>query len=167
MITLIHTDFSTTLWISSLFVLVVLLIAFRDPLIALLAFSPMFISWYVVQGWMAIFHLPFNLINIVISTFIFGIGVDYSIFVMKGLLSEVKNDDSSLLDYHKVAVFFSAFVLIVVVVSMLFATHPVLKSIGVCTLIGMLSTILITYSLQPLFFRLLVKIPAVRKRLRM
>ena len=167
MISLIHTDFSTTLWISSLFVLVVLLIAFRDPLIALLAFLPMFISWYVVQGWMAIFHLPFNLINIVISTFIFGIGVDYSIFVMKGLLSEVKNDDSTLLDYHKVAVFFSAFVLIVVVVSMLFATHPVLKSIGVCTLIGMLSTILITYSLQPLFFRLLLKIPIVRKRLRM
>ena len=45
----------------------------------------MFISWYVMQGYMAIFNLEFNLINIVISTFIYGIGVDYSIFVMEGL----------------------------------------------------------------------------------
>ena len=40
----------------------------------------MFLSWYVLQGLMALLGLEFNLINIVISTFIFGIGVDYSIF---------------------------------------------------------------------------------------
>lgn len=167
MITLIHNDFSTTLWISSVFVLLVLLIAFRNLPIALLAFLPMYLSWYVVQGWMAIFHIPFNLINIVISTFIFGIGVDYSIFVMKGLLASAKGDDDTLLGYHKAAVFFSAFVLIVVIVSMLLAIHPALKSIGISTLIGMISTIAITYTLQPLIFRWLIKIPLVRKRLKM
>lgn len=167
MISLIHDDFSTTLWISSVFVLVVLLLAFRNLPIALLAFLPMYLSWYVVQGWMAIFHLPFNLINIVISTFIFGIGVDYSIFVMKGLLAGVKSDDDTLLGYHKAAVFFSAFVLIVVVISMLLAAHPAIKSIGISTLIGMLSTIMITYTLQPLLFRWLLKIPYMRKRLKL
>lgn len=153
-ITMIRDDFSTTLLISSIFVFIVLLLSFRSVIIAIIAFMPMFLSWYVVQGWMAIFGLPFNLINIVISTFIFGIGVDYSIFVMQGLMSEHGDDGGNLLEYHKVAVFFSALILVVVVLSMLFATHPALKSIGVCTLIGMVSTVMITYTLQPLLFRL-------------
>ncbi|MBR3557329.1 MAG: MMPL family transporter [Bacteroidales bacterium] len=164
MITLVHQDFNTTLFISSIFVLIVLLFSFKDIFLALIAFLPMFLSWYVVQGWMAIFGLPFNLVNIVISTFIFGIGVDYSIFVMQGLIAGMKSGDNRLLEDHKVAIFFSAFVLIVVVTVMLFAAHPALKSIGVSTLIGMASTILITYSLQPLFFRWLMKWPFMRKR---
>jgi predicted RND superfamily exporter protein len=39
----------------------------------------------------------------------------------------------------------------------MFAKHPALSSIGVATLIGMTSTILITYTLQPFLFRLLMK----------
>ena len=133
MITLIRSDFNTALLISAIFVLVVLLFSFRDVFLALLAFMPMFLSWYVVQGWMAIFGLPFNLINIVISTFIFGIGVDYSIFVMQGLIAVHNNEGTRLLQYHKVAIFFSALVLAVVMVTMLFAIHPAIKSIGIST----------------------------------
>ena len=130
---------------------------------ALLAFLPMWISWYVVQGWMAIFGLEFNLLNIVISTFIFGVGVDYSIFVMQGLLSGARGKDDKLLQYHKTAIFFSAFVLLVVILSLLLARHPAIRSIGWCSLIGMGSTILITYTLQPLLFRLLMRIPMIHK----
>jgi len=166
MITLIHNDFNTTLLISSIFVLVVLLISFRRILVALLAFLPMFLSWYVVQGWMAIFGLQFNLINIIISTFIFGIGVDYSIFVVQGLIAEATGRDAKLLEFHKVAILYSAFALIVVMIAMLCATHPSITSIGISTLIGMLATIMITYSLQPLIFRLLLKIPFFKKSLK-
>lgn len=165
MVQLIRDDFNVVLWISSLFVLLVLLVAFRNILVALLAFLPMFLSWYVVQGIMAIFGLQFNLINIVISTFIFGIGVDYSIFVMEGLLDKVRKSSSNLLEYHKVAIFFSAFVLFVVVFSLLFATHPAIHSIGLSTLIGMASTILITYTLQPFLFRQMLKSKWLRKGL--
>ena len=76
---------------------------------------------------------------------------------MNGLLADAKGEDTTLLDYHKGAIFFSAFVLIVVVVSMLFAKHPAVHSIGVCTLIGMVTTILLTYTLQPFLFRLMLK----------
>jgi predicted RND superfamily exporter protein len=164
MISLIHKDFNMALLISSIFVFVVLLISFRDIFISLLAFMPMFLSWYVVQGWMAILGLSFNMINIVISTFIFGIGVDYSIFVMKGLIEGQRQEESKLLEYHKVAIFFSAFVLIVVMASMLFAKHPTIVSIGECALIGMICTILITYTLQPLLFRWLMKWPYMKRR---
>lgn len=164
MISLIHKDFNMALIISSIFVFLVLLISFRDIFISLLAFMPMFLSWYVVQGWMAILGLSFNMINIVISTFIFGIGVDYSIFVMKGLIERQRQEESHLLEYHKVAIFFSALVLIVVMGAMLFAKHPTIVSISECALIGMISTILITYTLQPLLFRWLMKWPYMKRR---
>lgn len=166
MVEIVHDDFTTTVWISSLFVLIALLICFKNLWVALIAFFPMFISWYVMQGYMAIFGLEFNLINIVIATFIYGIGVDYSIFVMEGLLKEARTGKSDMLEYHKVAIIYSALVLVIVVTSLIFATHPSLHSIGIITLIGMASTILITYSLQPWMFRLLCKVPAVRRRFR-
>lgn len=165
MVTIIHDDFNVILMISSLFVLLVLLLSFRNIPVALLAFMPMFFSWYIVEGIMALCGLQFNLINIVISTFIFGIGVDYSIFVMEGLLSEARTGNKNLLESHKTAIFFSAFVLMVVVLALLFAVHPSIRSIGVSTIIGMTATILITYTLEPFLFRQLMKWPRFRNRI--
>lgn len=153
MVRILNDDFNTVLGISSIFVFIVLLVSFRSIPLSILAFIPMSLSWYVVRGIMGIIGLEFNLINIIIATFIFGIGVDYSIFVMNGLIAQATGRDYNLLTYHKTAIFFSAFVLIVVVSSLLFATHPAIHSIGVSTLIGMSATILITYTLQPALFR--------------
>ena len=164
MVEMLNDDFNTILGISSVFVLIVLLLSFRSIPIAFLAFLPMGLSWYVVQGLMGIFGLQFNLINIIIATFIFGIGVDYSIFVMSGLIAKATGEDNKLLTYHKTAIFFSAFVLMVVTGSLLFATHPAIHSIGVSTLIGMSATILITYTLQPALFRLFMKFTFFSKR---
>lgn len=157
MVEIVHEDFKVVLLVSSLFVLFVLLLTFRSITVTLIAFLPMLLSWYVVQGMMYMLGLQFNLINIMISTFIFGIGVDYSIFVMEGLLNKYRTGAYRLLTCHKAAILFSAFALMVVTLSLLFAVHPAIHSIGVCTLIGMASTILITYALQPLLFRLLLK----------
>ena len=163
MISIIHDDFTVILMISSLFVLAVLLLSFRNLWVALIAFMPMFFSWYVVEGFMALLGLQFNLINIIISTFIFGIGVDYSIFVMEGLLVEARSGRKDLLDWHKTAIFFSAFVLVTVVLSMFLAVHPAIRSIGVSTLIGISATILITYTLEPFLFRRLLRWDRFRK----
>lgn len=164
MIRMLHDDFNTVLGISSIFVFIVLLLSFRSLSCAVVAFIPMSLSWYVVQGIMGIFGLQFNLINIIIATFIFGIGVDYSIFVMSGLIAKAAGEDDNLLTYHKTAIFFSALVLIVVVGSLLFATHPAIHSIGLSTLIGMSATILITYALQPALFRWLLRFKFFAKR---
>lgn len=155
MVEMIHSDFDITLAISSLFVFLVLLVSYRSLTLSLIAFLPMGLSWYIVLGCMAIFGIEFNLINIVISTFIFGIGVDYSIFIMDGLLGKYRSE-SKLIVYHKTAIFFSAVILIIVTASLLFAVHPAISSIGVSTLIGMGATIIISYSLQPFLFNLLI-----------
>ena len=163
MVEVIHDDFNIAVWISSLFVLIILLVSFRNLITALLSFLPMVISWFMVQGYMAIFGLEFNLINIIISTFIFGVGVDYSIFITEGLLAEARTGSHDILTWHKVAIFFSAAILIIVTGSLLFAVHPAIRSIGLITLIGMASTIMISYALQPFAFRQLMKIPAYRR----
>lgn len=164
MISLIHNNFNIVLFISSIFVLIVLLLSYRSIILALLAFLPMFLSWYIVQGSMALLGLQFNLINIIVASIIFGVGVDYSIFIMSGLIATLQGQNSQVLIYHKTAISFSAFILIVVLVSLLFAKHPAVYSVGVCTLIGMTANILISYSLQPFLFRQLIKIGYIRKK---
>ncbi|MDL2262719.1 MMPL family transporter, partial [Bacteroidales bacterium OttesenSCG-928-I21] len=155
MVKSIHNDFNVTLTISSLFVLIVLLISYKSIILALIAFLPMGLSWYIVLGFMVLFGMEFNLINIIISAFIFGIGVDYSIFIMDGLLTSYRTKER-LIMYHKTAIFFSAVILIIVIASLLFAVHPAISSIGASTLVGMGATILIAYSLQPFLFSLLI-----------
>jgi len=157
MVEIVHSDFNFVLLFSSVFVFIVLLLSFRNIIISIIAFLPMMLSWYIVQGLMAIFGIEFNLINIMISTFIFGIGVDYSIFVMDGLINKAKYGSHRLLICHKAAIFLSAVALLIVTASLLFAIHPAIYSIGISTIIGMSSTILITYAIQPLLFKLVMK----------
>lgn len=150
----LNDDFNILQWISMAFVFIVLLFSFRSLRLALLGFFPILVSWLIVLGAMVIFDVKFNLINIIISTFIFGIGVDYSIFVLSGLLGQDK--DVLLLSYHKTAILFSAVVLIVTVASMLFALHPAIQSVGFATLVGMVSAVVISYVIQPFLFRKLI-----------
>ena len=136
--------------LSMLFVLIVLFISLHyDWRLTLLGFAPILLSWLIVLGAMVIFDVRFNLINIIISTFIFGIGVDYSIFVINGLTGK----ESRLLGYHKTAIFFSAVILIVTVSSMLIAVHPAIRSVGFSTLIGLLSAVILSYVVQPAVYR--------------
>ena len=143
----LNNDFNILQWVSMAFVFVVLLLSFHFNIKhTLLGFAPILLSWLIVLGAMAIFNIRFNLINIIISTFIFGIGVDYSIFIMSGLINE---KDKSLLLSHKTAIFFSAFILIVTVASMLVSKPPAIKSVGFATLVGMVSAVVLSYVVQP------------------
>ena len=140
-------DFDRLQWLSMAFVLLVLWLSFRFNIkYTLLGFMPILLSWLIVLGAMNIFGQQFNLISIIISTFIFGIGVDYSIFVMHGLTREH-------LAYHKTAILLSAVTLLVTVGSMLLAVHPAIRSVGFSTLVGLLSAIILSYVVQPAVFR--------------
>lgn len=157
LVKVINEDFNKVLGISSIFVFVILLLSFKSVILALISFIPMSVSWYVVQGVMGLMGIDFNMINIVIATFIFGVGVDYSIFIMKGLLAKERGEDDRLLLQHKTAISLSAFMLVVALGSLLFATHPAISSIGFTTLIGMSSTLLLTYTIQPAVFKFMLR----------
>jgi predicted RND superfamily exporter protein len=76
---------------------------------------------------------------------------------MNGLLAKERGEDNKLLVQHKTAIFLSAFMLIVALGSLLFATHPAISSVGFTTLIGMSSTVILTYTIQPALFKYMVK----------
>ncbi len=151
-------DFDRLQWLSMAFVLVVLWLSFRFNIgHTLLGFMPILLSWLIVLGAMNIFGQQFNLISIIISTFIFGIGVDYSIFIMHGLTNQAQpqivNSQLSILNYHKTAILLSAVTLLVTVGSMLLAVHPAIRSVGFSTLVGLLAAIILSYVLQPAIYR--------------
>lgn len=75
----IKEDFNIILLISSLLVFLTLLISYGRVELALMAFLPMAVSWVIILGLMNVFSIEFNIFNILLATFIFGIGDDFSI----------------------------------------------------------------------------------------
>lgn len=151
----VNDDFNMILYLVSILVFASILISYGRIEITLITFLPMAVSWVIILGLMALFGIEFNIINIIISTFIFGIGDDFSIFITDGLLSEYK-DGRKMLHAHKTAIFFSAFTVLVGLGAMVFSRHPALYSVSVTSIIGMFSVVLVAYTLQPLVFRLLI-----------
>lgn len=109
----------------------------------------MLISWVIILGLMGILGIEFNIINIILSTFIFGIGDDFSIFIMDGLQNKYRTGQK-VLNSHKTAIFFSAFTTVVGMGALVFAKHPALQSISLISILGMIAVVLVAYTIQPL-----------------
>lgn len=151
LVELIRSDFNIIMWISFGFVFLLLILTYRNLWLTLIALAPMLLSWYTVLGAMALFGQPFNLVNIVVSSFIFGIGVDYSIFILEGLLSENKDQTMT---YNKTAITLSGTILVICMFVLGFAKHPAISSISFASLIGMITTILLSYTIEPNLYKL-------------
>lgn len=157
----IHLDFNLILYISSFLVFFALLIAYGRIELTLMTFAPMAISWVIILGLMAILGIEFNIVNIILATFIFGLGDDFSIFIMDGLQQEYRVG-RKLLASHKTAIFFSSFTAIVGMGVLAFARHPALQSLSVISILGMLSVVLVSYTILPLLFRFFIARPAAK-----
>ena len=155
MVEVVSDDFNTILLISSALVFFTLLISYGRIELALLASLPMLVSWVLILGIMALAGIEFNIVNIILSTFIFGLGDDFSIFIMDGLLGEYR-DGRKLLTAYKTAIFFSAFTTVVGIGVLIFAGHPALRSLSVISIVGMAAVVLVAYTVQPILFRLLI-----------
>lgn len=151
----IKNDFNLVLYISSLLIFIALLLSYGRIELALMAFLPMALSWVIILGIMALFGIEFNIVNIILSTFIFGIGDDFSIFIMDGMLGGYKTGCRTLAT-HKVAIFFSAFTVIVGIGVLVFAGHPVLRSISTISILGIIAVVIVSFTIQPVIFRLLI-----------
>jgi 1-acyl-sn-glycerol-3-phosphate acyltransferase len=118
-------------------------------------FLPMVVSWLCILGFMALAGIPFNLINIIISTFIFGLGDDYSIFILDGLETEYKYGNK-LLSSYKSAILLSAITTMIGLGALLFAEHPALKSIATIGVLGILVVIIVSFVIQPLLYNWMI-----------
>lgn len=151
----ISSDFNLILTITAALVFGFMLLSHGRIELALINFLPMVVSWVWILGIMGLLGLKFNIINIIISTFIFGLGDDYSIFILDGLSQEYKTGRKTLASY-KTSILLSALTNIIGIGVLIFAEHPALKSIALITIIGMFTVLLTSFIVQPLLYNFLI-----------
>ena len=78
----VNNDFYLILYISSFLIFFALWFSYGRIELTLMSFLPMLVSWVIILGLMGILGIEFNIINIILSTFIFGIGDDFSICLL-------------------------------------------------------------------------------------
>ena len=148
-------DLNFMLILTSLLVFVVLLLTYGRLELALVTFLPMAVSWVWILGICGLFHIKFNMINVVVTTFIFGLGDDYSIFVSDGILSRYKYGIDKLKSYRS-SIILSAITTIIGTGVLIFSQHPALYSIAVLSVTGMICVVIASLTLQLLLYDVLI-----------
>lgn len=146
----------------SLIVFIFLWLSFGRIELAGLAFLPMIIGWLWILGIMQWLDIQFNIVNIILATFIFGQGDDYTIFVVEGLISDYRQSvrtgrtvRRTLRSYQR-SILLSALIMFVGIGSLIMAQHPALHSLAEVTIIGMGIVVLMAWLVPPLLFDWLV-----------
>ena len=137
-------------------------LSFRRIELALLSFLPLAVGWVWILGSMHLLGLQFNIVNVILATFIFGQGDDYTIFITEGLLYEYTYGRRRL-DAYRRSVFLSAIIMLVGIGCLVVARHPALQSLGLITIVGMFTVVLMAFVIPPMVFRWLTTKKGVRR----
>jgi len=148
-------DFNYIGWMCGIIVFLFLWLSFGNIELALLSFIPMAVSWIWILGIMNIFGIHFNIVNIILATFIFGQGDDYTIFMTQGCQYEYAYR-KPILSSYKSSIILSALIMFIGIGSLIVAKHPAMHSLAEVTIIGMFSVVLMAYLFPPYIFRWLV-----------
>ena len=149
-------DFNYIGWACACIVFFFLWASFRSLPLALLSFLPMAVSWLWILGIMSLLGIQFNIINIILSTFIFGQGDDYTIFMTEGTVYEYTHRRPMLASYRR-AILMSALIMFIGIGSLITARHPALHSLAEVTIVGMFSVVLMAFVIPPMVFRWFVR----------
>ncbi|MDL2261975.1 1-acyl-sn-glycerol-3-phosphate acyltransferase [Bacteroidales bacterium OttesenSCG-928-I21] len=156
MINALSYDFNYVLYICGFIVFLFLLFSFGRIELSLMAFVPLAVAWIWILGIMNIFDIKFNIVNIILATFIFGQGDDYTIFVTEGLLYEYTHRKKMLASF-KNSILLSSIIMFFAIGMLIFAKHPAMRSLAEVTIVGMMSVLLMAYIFPPLIFEFLTE----------
>ena len=157
MLSQLSDNFNYIGWACGCIVFFFLWFSFRRFSLAVLSFLPMAVSWLWILGIMALCGIQFNIVNVILATFIFGQGDDYTIFMTEGAVYEATHHKPMLASYKR-AIILSALIMFIGIGSLIVARHPALHSLAEVTIVGMLSVVLMAFILPPLCYGLLLKI---------
>jgi 1-acyl-sn-glycerol-3-phosphate acyltransferase len=155
LVNLLSENFNFLVNISLLLVFIILLVAYGRIELALITFLPILMSWYWTLGAMALLGLKINIVNIIVCTFVFGLGIDYSIFIMNGLIQKYAKGEQNLASF-RTSIFLSGVTTIIGIGGMIFAQHPALRSIAGLSIIGICVVLILTNLFIPIAFNWLV-----------
>ena len=123
--------------------------------LALISFLPMAVSWVWILGIMSLLGIQFNVVNIILATFIFGQGDDYTIFMTEGCQHEYAYR-RKMLNSYKQSIIISALIMFIGIGSLIVARHPALRSLAEVTIVGMFTVVFMAWLLPTYCFRWLV-----------
>jgi 1-acyl-sn-glycerol-3-phosphate acyltransferase len=152
LVNLLSNDFNYVGYVCGFIVFFFLWLSFGRIELSLLSFLPLAVSWIWILGIMQIGGIQFNIVNIILATFIFGQGDDYTIFITEGMMYEYAYGKKMLASY-KSSVALSALIMFIGIGTLIFARHPAMRSLAEVTIIGMFTVVLMAYYLPPLLFR--------------
>ena len=156
LVRLLSDDFDRIGLLCSLIVFFFLWVSFGRIELSLTSFLPLAVGWLWILGTMRLFGMQFNIVNIILATFIFGQGDDYTIFITEGLMYEYATGKKILRSF-KNAVVLSALIMFIGIGALIVAKHPALRSLAEVTVIGMFTVVVMAYYLPPLVFRFLTR----------
>lgn len=139
-------------WACSLIVFFFLWISYGRLELSLLSFLPMAMGWLWILGIMYLCGMQFNVVNVILATFIFGQGDDYTIFITDGLMNEYAYR-RKLMKSYKNSIIISAVILFIGMGSLIVAKHPALHSLAEVTIVGMFTVVLMAWIVPPVMFR--------------
>lgn len=145
-------DFNYILYVCGFVVFFFLWLSMGSFELALLSFLPLTIGWVWILGLMDLFGVKFNIVNIILATFIFGQGDDYSIFITEGLMYENAYGKKRLGSYRR-SVMISAALMFVGIGVLVIAKHPAMRSLGEVAVIGMATVIGMACYVPPAIYR--------------
>ena len=149
-------DFDYILYVCSIVVFFFLCLSLGRLELAILAFLPLTVGWAWILGIMHLSAIKFNIVNIILATFIFGQGDDYTIFITEGLLYEYAYGKKMLKNYRN-SVILSGILMFIGIGTLIFAKHPAMKSLAEVAIIGMATVVFMACYLPPIVFGWLTK----------
>ena len=152
----LSSDFDYILYVCSIVVFFFLCLSFGRLELALLAFLPLTVGWTWILGIMHLGGIKFNIVNIILATFIFGQGDDYTIYITEGLLHEYTYGKRMLKNYRN-SVILSGILMFIGIGALIFAKHPAMRSLAEVAIIGMAVVVLMACYLPPFIFGWLTK----------
>ncbi|MDT0294372.1 MMPL family transporter [Mesonia ostreae] len=151
----LQSDFSQLISYSFIAIFLILWFSFRQIELVFITLLPIAITWVIALFCMYLLGIQFNILNIIISTFIFGLGIDYSIFITHGLQKQYEERRDKL-DTYRSSIVLSVITTLLGMGVLVFAKHPALTSIATVSIIGVLTAALVSFTIQPWLFRLTI-----------
>jgi len=152
LVSVLNDSFNYIGFVCSFVVFFFLWLSFARIELSLVSFLPLAVGWIWILGIMHLCGLQFNIVNIILATFIFGQGDDYTIFITEGLIYEYAYGKKRLSSYKR-SVILSAIIMFVGIGALIISKHPALRSLALVTIVGMGTVVLMAYYLPPLVFR--------------
>lgn len=145
-------DFGSLINYSLLVIFLILWLFFKRLELVLVAILPIVITAIVTVGTLVLLQIQLNIFSLIVCTLVFGIGVDFSIFMTSALQKRYTGFNIDLRTY-KASILLAVLTTTLAIGVLIFAKHPALKSISIASIVGVFSALIVTFVFYPILFK--------------